>query len=214
VRREKSLKSPRYSKTALKRTLQCCAASVVVCVLAVGFASTRRTDAQHRNDLASQHVQMARSRLGIANDHRVLIDDYGHRYAQLVREGLLIHFDRAVASDWFETALQARHGAVIGDYVIGKDALFDGSETAGLTAFRIVSHRLDFSATAADEDEIADFMGSIEKRLPGTTAQEACSIARNSQSRDNAEALSLHCALVWYEFAPSNTELTASQSGS
>jgi hypothetical protein len=214
VRREKSLKSPRYSKTALKMTLQWCAASVVVCVIAVGFASTRRTAAQHRNELAAEHVLMARSRLNSANEHRVLIDNYGDRYAQLVREGLLIHFDRAVAGDWFETALRARRGAVIEGYVIGKDALFGGSETAELTAFRIVSHRLDFSATAADEDEFADLMNSIEKRLPGTTAQEACSVARNRESRDVAGALSLHCALVWYEFAPSNTQLTASQSGS
>jgi len=214
VHREKSLKAPRYSKTALKRTLQWCAASVVVCVIAAGFASTRRTAAQHRHDLAAEHIQMARSRLNTANDHRVLIDDYGDRYAQLVREGLLIRFDRAVASDWFETALRARRGAVIGDYVIGKDALYGGAETAELTAFRIVAHRLDFNATLADEDEIADLMGSIEKRLPGTTAQEACSIARNPQARDDAEALNLHCALVWYEFAPSNTDLTASQSGS
>jgi hypothetical protein len=207
------LKSSRYSKTALKMTLQGCAVSIVVCAIAVGFASTRRTAAQHRNELAAQQVHMARSRLDTANEHRVLIDDYGDRYAQLVREGLLIHFDRAVASDWFETALRARRGAVIEDYVIGKDALFGGSETAELTAFRIVSHRLDFSATAADEDEFADLMSSIQKRLPGTTAQESCSVARNRGSRDEAEGLSLHCALVWYEFAPSNTELTASQSG-
>jgi hypothetical protein len=194
-------------------TLQWCAASVVVCAIAVGFASTRRTAAQHRNELAAQDVQAARSRLETANAHRVLIDDYGDRYAQLVREGLLIHFDRAIASDWFETALRARRGAEIDDYVIGKDALFGGSEAAELTAFRIVSHRLDFSATAADEDEFADLMNFIGKRLPGTTAQEACSVARNRESRNFAAALSLHCALVWYEFAPSNTELTASQSG-
>jgi hypothetical protein len=207
------VKSPRYSKTALKMTLQWCAASVVVCAIAVGFASTRRTAAQQRNELAAQHVQMARARLNTANEHRVLIDDYADRYAQLVREGLLIHFDRAVASDWFETALRGRRGAVIDDYVIGKDALFGGSESAELTAFRIVAHRLDFSATAADEDEFADLMNSIEKRLPGTTAQEACSVARSRESHDTAASLSLHCALVWYEFAPSNTDLTASQSG-
>jgi hypothetical protein len=213
VRREKNLKSQRYSKAALQRTLQLCAASIVVCAVAVGIANTRRTAAHHRNDLAAQHVQMARSRLDLANEHRVLIDEYEDRYTRLVSEGLLIRFDRAVAADWFETALQARHGAVIDDYVIGKDALFGGIEAAGLTAFRIVSHRLDFSATLADEDEFADLMSFIEKRLPGTTAQEACSAARNLQTRDYTEALNLRCALVWYEFAPSNSELTANQSG-
>ena len=212
MHREKTLKSQRYSKAALQRTLQLCAASIVVCAVAVGFANTRRTAAQNRNDLAEQHVQMARSRLEMANEHRALIDEYGDRYAHLVNEGLLIRFDRAVAGDWFETALQARHGAVVDDYVIGKDALFGGSAAAGLTAFRIVSHRLDFSAALADEDEFAGLMSFIEKRLPGTTAQEACSVARNIQSRDYAVALKLNCALVWYEFVPS-TETVASQSG-
>jgi hypothetical protein len=207
------LKYPRYSKTALTRTLQWCAASVVLCAVAVGFASSRQTAALHRHDLAAANVQVARSRLGMANEHRALIDEYGDRYAQLVREGLLIRFDRAVASDWFETDLPARHGAVIDGYVIGKDALFSGSEAAGLTAFRIVSHRLDFSASLADEDEFADLMSTIQKRLPGTTAQEACSVTRNVQARDYSDALNLHCALVWYEFAPSNTELAANQPG-
>ena len=207
------MKSPRYSKAALKTTLQLCTAAVVVCVLAAGFANTRRAAAQHRNELATQAVRTARSRLERANDDRVLIDTYRDRYARLVRDGLTIRFDRAVASDWFEAAIGARRGGVIGSYVIGKDTLFAGSATAGLTAFRVVSHRLTFDATAADEDEFADLMNSIEKRLPGTTAQEACSVVRNAQAREDVEALGLHCSLVWYEFAPSNTELSASESG-
>ena len=205
------MKAPRYSKAALHRTLQCCAAAIFVCVLAAGFASARRTAAQHRNDLAAQSVRAARARLDRANEHRELIDKYADRYRQLVREGLLVRFDRAVAGDWFEAAIDAGNGARIDSYVIGKDALYMGSAAAELTAFRVVSHRLDFNAAAADEDEFADLMRSIEKRVPGTTAQEACSVAR---ARDSDElALALHCALVWYEFAPSNTELTADQSG-
>jgi t-SNARE complex subunit (syntaxin) len=206
------MKAPRYSKAALHRTLQCCAAAIVVCALAAGFASTRRTAAQHRNELAAQRVRAARSRLDLANEHRVLIDKYRDRYQQLVREGLLVRFDRAVASDWFEAAINARNGARIDSYVVGKDALYAGPDTAELSAFRVVSHRLEFNATAADEDEFADLMNTIEKRVPGTTAQEACSVARDRQS-SVAEELALHCALVWYEFAPSNTELTANQSG-
>jgi hypothetical protein len=142
----------------------------------------------------------------------VLIDKYRDRYQQLVREGLLVRFDRAVASDWFEAAINARNRVRIDRYVVGKDALYAGPDTAGLSAFRVVSHRLEFNATAADEDEFADLMNSIEKRVPGTTAQEACSVARD-RSGGEAEELALHCALVWYEFAPSNTELTANQSG-
>jgi hypothetical protein len=206
------MKAPRYSKAALHRTLQCCAAAIVVCALAAGFASTRRTAAQHRNELAAQRVRAARSRLDLANEHRVLIDKYRDRYQQLVREGLLVRFDRAVASDWFEAAINARNGARIDSYVVGKDALYAGPDTAELSAFRVISHRLEFNATAADEDEFADLMNTIEKRVPGTTAQEACSVARDRQS-SVAEELALHCALVWYEFAPSNTELTANQSG-
>jgi hypothetical protein len=207
------MKAPRYSKAALHRTLQYCACAIVVCVLAAGFASTRQTAAQHRNELAAQRVRAARTRLDLANEHRMLIDRYRDRYQQLVREGLLVRFDRAVASDWFEAAINARTRARIDSYVVGKDALYTGSDTAGLSAFRVVSHRLEFKATSADEDEFADLMNSIEKRVPGTTAQEACSVARDRESSGDAEALALHCALVWYEFAPSNTELTANQSG-
>jgi hypothetical protein len=206
------MKAPRYSKAALHRTLQCGAAAIVVCILALGVASTRRTAAQQRNELAARGVRAARARLDLANEHRVLIDKYRDRYQQLVREGLLVRFDRAVASDWFEAAINARNRVRIDSYVVGKDALYAGPDTAGLSAFRVVSHRLEFSATAADEDEFADLMNSIEKRVPGTTAQEACSVTRDHQSGD-AEELALHCALVWYEFAPSNTELTANQSG-
>ena len=204
------MKAPRYSKSALHRTLQCCAAAIVVCILAAGFASTRRTAAQQRNELAAQRVRAARARLDLANEHRVLIDKYRDRYQQLVREGLLVRFDRAVASDWVEAAINARNRVRIDRYVVGKDALYAGPDTAELSAFRVVSHRLEFNATAADEDEFADLMNSIEKRVPGTTAQEACSVARDRSSGE-AEELALHCALVWYEFAPSNTELTANQ---
>ena len=209
-----TVKTSRYSKAALSRALQWCVASVLVCVLAIGFVSTRRTAAQHRNDLAEQRVRNARTRLDRASEHRLLIDTYRDRYEQLVREGLLVRFDRAVAGDWFEAAIRGRHAALIDDYMIGKDALFAGPQTAELSAFRVVSHRLDFRATASDEDEFADLMNSIEKRVPGTTAQEACSVTRMSESSGGDGALSLHCTLVWYEFAPSNTELAANQSGS
>ena len=213
MHRENGMKAPRYSKAALLRMLQCCAAAIVLCVLAAGFASTRRAAAQHRNELAAQRVQAARTRLDRANEHRMLIDKYRDRYQQLVREGLLVRFDRAVASDWFEAAINVRNGPRIDSYEVGKDALYAGPDTAELSTFRVVSHRLQFNATAADEDEFADFMDSIEKRVPGTTAQEACSVARNRQSSGAIEDLALHCMLVWYEFAPSNAELTANESG-
>ena len=207
------MKSPRYSKVALLRTLLLCAAVLVACLLAVGFVSTRRTASLQRNESAEQRVRVARARLDKANEHQLLIDTYRNRYEQLVREGLTVRFDRAVAGDWFEAATRAKRGTLIDSYVIGKDALFAGPETAELTSFRLVSHRLDFSASAADEDEFADLMSAIEKRLPGTTAQEACSVTRNRRSTEDVAMLALHCALVWYEFAPSNTELTPNQAG-
>jgi hypothetical protein len=206
------MKSPRYSKVALLRTLQLCAAVLVVCALAVGFVSSRRTASQQRNESAEQHVRAARARLDKANEHHRLIDAYRDRYLQLVREGLTVRFDRAVAGDWFEAATHAKRGTMVDSYVIGKDALFVGPETAELTSFRLISHRLDFKASVADEDEFADLMSAIETRVPGTTAQEACSVIRN-QSTEDVAMLALHCALVWYEFAPSNTELTSNPAG-
>ncbi len=206
------MKSPRYSKEALQSTLRICAAAVVVCVLVVAYVRARRTAAQHRNEFAELSVRNARARLDRANEDRTLIDAYRDPYEQLVREGLAIRFDRAVAGDWFDAAIRTRRGGTIDNYVIGKDALFAGPEIAELTAFRVVSHRLEFKATAADEDEFANLMNSIEKRVPGTTAQEGCSVVRNYVA-PVAEALELHCALVWYEFAPSNIELTANEPG-
>src|SRR5579859_1923379 len=140
------MKPTRYSKPALLRTLQCCAAAIVACILAAGLASTHRTASEHRNEIAEQRVRAARTRLDLANEHRMLIDKYRDRYQQLVREGLLVRFDRAVAGDWFEAAINAGNGARIDGYVIGKDALYAGSDTAELSAFRVFSHRLEFNA--------------------------------------------------------------------
>jgi hypothetical protein len=176
--------------------------------------STRRAAAEHRNELAEQRTQIARARLDRANENRTLIDTYRDRYDRLVSEGLLVRFDRAVAGDWFDAAIRTRRVGVIDDYVIGKDAPYAGPETAELTAFHVISHRLVFTATVADEDEFADLMNSIEKRVPGTTAQEACSLSRNRQSSGGAAPLAARCALIWYEFIPSNTDLAANAPGS
>jgi hypothetical protein len=204
---------PRYSKAALKTTLQACTVLLAACVLIVGLMSTRRTAAEQRDALAEHHVQDARARIARANEHRELIEKYQDRYNQLVREGLTVRFDRAVAGDWFEAAIPALAVGAIDSYVIGKNMPYAGPETVELTAFRVVSHRLDFTATVADEDEFADLMSSIEKRVPGTTAEEACSLIRNRQSSGFAELLAAHCGLIWYEFTPSNTDLTANASG-
>jgi hypothetical protein len=204
---------PRYSKAALRTTLQSCTVLVVVCALVVGLMSTRRTAAKHRDELAEHHVQNARVRLERAKEHRELIEKYQDRYNQLVREGLTVRFDRAVAGDWFEAAIPTTGFGAIDSYVIGKNAPYAGPEIDSLTAFRVVSHRLDFTATVADEDEFADLMSSIGKRVPGVTAQEACSLIRNRQSSGGAELLAAHCGLIWYEFTPSNAGLTANASG-
>jgi hypothetical protein len=210
--------SQRYSKAALHTTLLLCAASVVVCALTAFFMSTRRAAAEHRNELAEQRTQIARARLDRANENRALIDTYRDRYDRLVSEGLLVRFDRAVAGDWFDAAIRTRRVDVIDDYVIGKDAPYAGPETAELTAFHVIAHRLDFTATVTDEDEFADLMNSIEKRVPGTTAQEACSLAGHRQSTaatsSGTEPLAARCALVWYEFIRGNADLTASVPGS
>jgi hypothetical protein len=203
------MKSPRYSKAALKTTLQLCAASMIVCALLVGFMSTRRAAAERRSQRADQEIQAARGRLEQATNHRALIDKYQERYQQLVREGLKVRFDRAVAGDWFEAAIPTTAAGLVDNYVIGKDSPFTGPETADLTAFRVVSHRLDFTANVAHEDEFADLVTTIERRVPGITAEEACALTRNRESAVGAQPLTVRCALVWYEFTTSSADPAA-----
>lgn len=207
------MKSRRYSKAALRTTLQLCAAAIVVCVFAVGSMSTRRTAAEQRDALGTRHIQSARARLARASEQLSLIHRYQDRYRQLVREGLTVRFDRSVAGDWFDMAIHTIPVGAIDDYMIGKDVAYAGPETADLTAFRVVAHRLEFNASAADEDEFAELMSSLEKHVPGTTAQETCSLTRNRESTEGAPPLALKCALIWYEFTPSNAVLSATVAG-
>jgi hypothetical protein len=203
------MSSSRYSKEALRKTLKLCAASVVGCVLVVAFINNRHSAAALRYERAEQGIQMARSRLERAKEHLALIEKYQARYQQLVGEGLLVRFDRAVAGDWFEAAIPATESGAIDSYVIGKSIPYAGPEAAELSAFRIVAHRLDFTATVAHEDEFAGLMNTLAKRLPGTTAQEACSLTRNRQTSGGAERLAVGCALIWYEFSSDKTDLAA-----
>jgi hypothetical protein len=206
------MKSPRYSKIALAAALKYCAAAVVVCAVLVGFMNTRRAAAERRNVLAAQLIQDARARLDRANEHRALIETYRDPYDRLVREGLVERFDRAAAGDWFEAAIRARGAGTVDGYVIGKDTPYSGAESAELTAFRIVSHPLEFSAKVLDEDEFVALLTSIETQVPGTTAEEACSLTRNREPGEVAP-LTARCALIWYEFAPTTIGLTANAAG-
>lgn len=203
------MRSRRYSKAALRGTLQLCAAAALICALAVGFMSTRRTAAELRNALGAQHIQSARGRLARANEQFELIEKYQARYRQLVNEGVMVRFDRSIAGDWFDMAIKKSRAASVDEYMIGKDVPYSGSETSDMTAFHVVAHRLEFSAGAADEDDFAQLMRSLQERVPGTTAQEACSLTRNHAAADGAPQLQVKCALVWYEFssadAPSAT---------
>jgi hypothetical protein len=203
------MKSRRYSQASLLATLRMCAGAVLVCALIVGFMSTRRAAAERRNEISAQRIREARGRLDRANESWTLVAAYANRYQELIREGLTARFDRAVAGDWFESALRARDLGVVDGYFIGKDVPYTGPESTGLTAFRIVSHRLEFTGTAADEDEVVDLMDSLENHVPGTTAQEACSLTRHRESNGGNELLELRCAMIWYEFAPNDNALTA-----
>jgi hypothetical protein len=206
------MKYPRYSAVALATTLKYCLAAIIVCILLIGLVRARRSAAEHGNDLAAQHIQAARQRLDHANQYRALVEKYLGPYNRLVREGSLRRFDRAVAGDWFEAAIKGVHDGAVDSYSIGKDAPFAGTEGAELTAFRIISHPLDFSATVPDEDEFAALMTSIESQVPGTTAQEACSLALDRKT-GRTEPLAVRCSLVWYEFAPNDTALAANTAG-
>jgi hypothetical protein len=212
--RESSMKTSRYSKAALKTTLQLCLGAVVACVLVVAFMNQRREAAEHRYERAEHGIQGARSRLERANEHRALIEKYQRRYQQLIGEGLIVPFDRAVAGDWFEAAIPAMKFGTIDDYVIGKSTPYAGPETAELSAFRVVAHRLDFTATVAHEDEFADLMSTLEKQVPGTTAQEGCSLSRHREASGDTERLAVGCALIWYEFTRERADLAANSGGS
>jgi hypothetical protein len=207
------MKSPRYSKAALATTLKCCAALLIVCTLLTAFVRARRAAAEQRNVIAAQHIQAARARLEQANDRRALIDRYLDPYNRLIHEGLVQRFDRATAGDWFEAAIRGRNTAAVDSYVIAKDAPYTGPESAELSAFRIVSHPLEFTAAVADEDEFVELMSALETRVPGTTAEEACSLHRSRESGQSIEPLAVRCAMVWYEFAPSTGGIVADVAG-
>jgi hypothetical protein len=195
------MKSPRYSSAALTTTIKCCVAAIFACALLVGFMRTRLTAAEQRNELAAQHIRTGRAHLESVNERRMLIGQYLSAYDRLVHEGALQRFYRAAAGDWFEAAVSGLRVASVDSYVIGKDAPFAGAEAGELTAFRIVSHPLEFTATVANEDEFAELMRSVETKMPGTTAEEACSMTRERDT-GQVEPLAVHCTVVWYEFAP------------
>jgi hypothetical protein len=162
---------------------------------------TRLTAAEHGNELAARHIRAGRGQLDSVNERRTLIGQYLGAYHRLVHEGSLQRFDRAAAGDWFEAAVSRLRALSVDSYVIGKDAPFAGAEAGELTAFRIVSHPLEFTATVENEDEFAELMRTIETQLPGTTAEEACSITRE-RNTSRVEPLAVRCTVVWYEFAP------------
>jgi hypothetical protein len=207
------MRSRRYSQAALRTTLQLCAAAILLCALAVGFMGTRRTAAEQRNELGAQHIQSARARLARASGRLELIEKYQGRYRQLVSQGVMVRFDRSIAGDWFDMAIGKSHAGSVDEYMIGKDAPYAGPETADLTAFHVVAHRLEFDAGAADEDDFVELMSSIQQRVPGTTAQEACSLTRNRAAGDGAPQLKVKCALVWYEFSSAEGALSANLAG-
>lgn len=203
------MKASRYSSAALGTTLKGCGAAIVMCVLLVGFTNTRRVASERRSDLAAQHIVTAKAHLSRANERRALIERYLGPYDRLVHEGSMQRFDRAAAGDWFESALRGPGAGAVDSYLIGKDAPFAGTENADLTAFQTIAHPLEFTAKVADEDDFVQLMRSIETRVPGTTAEEACSLTREIAS-DGAAPLAVRCELVWYEFAPHDAVLEAS----
>lgn len=208
------MKSSRYTAAALAATVKYCVAALIVCVLLIGLMRARLNAAQQRDDLAAQRIRTARAHLDTANARRALMERYLGAYQRLVREGSMQPFDRAAAGDWFEAAIGGPATLAIDGYVIGKDVPYAGAENAELTAFRIISHPLEFSATVDDEDEFVEVMTSIEVRLPGTSAAEACSLSRDRASGSSIEPLAVRCNVVWYEFAPNDSALSANALGS
>lgn len=207
------MKTSRYTAAALAATIRYCVVALIVCMLLIGFVRARRSAAEHRDDLAAQHIRMARAHVDSANERRALTQRYLGPYQRLVREGSLQRFNRAAAGDWFEAAIRGPASSAVDGYAIGKDIPYAGTESAELTAFRIISHPLEFTAKVDDEDEFVALMKSIETRLPGTSAAEACSLSRDRDSGLKLEPLAVRCNVVWYEFAPSDAALGANAPG-
>jgi hypothetical protein len=206
-------KSSRYTAAALAATIKYCVAALIVCILLIGIMRARRSAAEHRDDLAAQHIRIARAHVERANERRALTEKYIAPYNRLVREGSMQRFDRAAAGDWFEAAIRGPEDGAVAGYVIGKDVPYAGAESAELTAFRIIAHPLEFTAQVADEDEFVALMKSIETRLPGTSAAEGCSLSRDRESGLSLEPLAVRCNVVWYEFAPTDAALSANALG-
>jgi hypothetical protein len=206
--------SSRNTAAALAATIKYCAAALIVCILLIGIMRARRSAAEHRDDLAAQHIRIARAGLDRANERRALTEKFLAPYNRMVHDGSMQRFDRAAAGDWFEAAIRGPEDGAVDGYVIGKDVLYVGAENAELTAFRIISHPLEFSAQVDDEDAFVALMKSIETRLPGTSAAEACSLTRDRESGLRIEPLAVRCNLVWYEFAPADAALSANAQGS
>jgi hypothetical protein len=202
-------KSSRYTAAALAATIKYCVAALIVCILLIGIMRARRSAAEHRDELAAQHIRIARAHVDQANERRALTEKYLAPYNRMVREGSMQRFDRAVAGDWFESAIREPEDDAVDGFVIGKDVPYAGAENAELTAFRIISHPLEFTAKVDDEDEFVDLMKSIETRLPGTSAAESCALSRDRESGLHIEPLAVRCNVVWYEFAPADAALSA-----
>jgi hypothetical protein len=201
--------SSRNTAAALAATFKYCVAALIVCVVLIGIMRARRSVAEHRDELAAQHIRVARASLDRANERRALTEKYLAPYNRLVQEGSMQRFDRAAAGDWFEAAIRGPEEDAVDAYMIGKDVPYAGAESAELTAFRIISHPLEFTAKVDDEDEFVALMKSIETRLPGTSAAEACSLSRDRESGLSVEPLAVRCSVVWYEFAPADAALSA-----
>jgi hypothetical protein len=205
--------SSRNTAAALSAAFKYCVAALVVCILLIGIMRARRSAAEHRDELAAQHIKIARASLDRANERRSLTEKYLAPYTLMVHEGSMQRFDRAAAGDWFEAAIRGPKDGTVDGYVIGKDVAFVGAENAELTAFRIISHPLEFTAKVDDEDEFVDLMKSIETKLPGTSAAESCSLSRDRESGLSMEPLAVRCNVVWYEFAPPDAALSANAQG-
>jgi hypothetical protein len=202
-----------YSAAGLAATIKYCVVAVIICILLIGIMRARRSAAEHRDELTAQHIRIARAHVDRASERRALTEKYLGPYSRLVREGTMQRFDRAAAGDWFETAIRGPEEGAVDGYVIGKDVPYAGAENAELIAFRIISHPLEFTAAVDDEDEFIDLMKSIETRLPGTSAAEACSLSRDRESALSMQPLAVRCSVVWYEFAPADAALIANAQG-
>jgi hypothetical protein len=199
----------RNTKASLTAFLRGCAALLAVFALLAYGAHVR----DRRSALQEQQIEVqlmsARARLRDTDEKVKTVRTYIDRYQDLRQNGVLVPVDRAVNGDWFDAAITALRGGAVDSYVIGREQAFTGGELTGLTAYRVVSRRLDFKAAVRHEDEFAELMSTLAAKLPGIATFEGCALTLDTRNDASVHGLAASCGIVWYEYYKSDSDVAS-----